>query len=312
MSNEDATTSDEFIWNYELVRRLTDEIVATYQDQKGINHINDIDLPQSDNVLAALNTLLEVLFPGYTGKHAFHTASVEFVTGYHLDQAHRLLTEQVAKAYTPEYSRNDAWKFAEEVTLSLLRKIPVIRETLKKDVQAALDGDPAAESTDEVVIAYPGLKAIAIHRLAHELYKSEVPLVPRVMSEHAHSVTGIDIHPGAEIGESLFIDHGTGLVVGETAVIGRNVKLYQGVTLGAMSFPKDKRGKLIKGQKRHPEIGDNVTIYSGATILGAITVGHDSVVGGNVWLTESIAPHSKIMIQPPELTIKTRKQRSQS
>lgn len=299
-------------WDHKLARSLTEDIVATYQDQKGINHINDIDLPQSDNVLDALNTLLEVLFPGYTGKHAFHTASIEFVIGYHLDQAHRLLTEQIAKAFTPRHTKNEAYKLAEDVTINLLRRIPEIRETLKKDVQAALDGDPAAESTDEVVIAYPGLKAIAIHRLAHELYNAEVPLVPRVMSEHAHSVTGIDIHPGADIGESFFIDHGTGVVIGETAVIGRNVKLYQGVTLGAMSFPKDECGQLIKGQKRHPEIQDNVTIYSGATILGAITVGHDSVIGGNVWLTESIAPHSKIMIQPPELTIKKRKQQGKT
>jgi len=305
-SDKNNWEKPERFWDFNVASELTKEIVATYQDQKGINHIEGVDIPQRSAVLSALDSLLEVMFPGYTGNHNFHPACVEFVIGYHLDHVYRLLTEQVKKACVYADTHENAEECAEEVVLELFRKIPAIREALKSDAQAALDGDPAAHSVDEIVIAYPGLKAIAIHRIAHELYTAGVPLIPRVMTEYAHTLTGIDIHPGARIGKSFFIDHGTGVVIGETAVIGANVKLYQGVTLGAMSFPKDERGQLIKGKKRHPDIGDNVTIYSGATILGDITIGHDSVIGGNVWITETIAPHSKVTIPPPDLKIKQR------
>jgi serine O-acetyltransferase len=164
-----------------------------------------------------------------------------------------------------------------------------------KDVQAAFDGDPAAKSLDEIILSYPCIKAIMIQRIAHILYCDGIPLIPRIMGEYAHRITAIDIHPGAKLGEGIFIDHGTGVVIGETATIGSNVKIYQGVTLGALSFPKDTDGKIIKGQKRHPTIEDNVTIYAGATILGDIVIGRDSVIGGNVWLTHSVPEGSRIV-----------------
>ena len=190
---------------------------------------------------------------------------------------------------------------SEAVAASFVAKLPEIRRFTDGDVQAAYEGDPAATSPMEVVMAYPGLFAITVHRIAHELYLLGVPIIPRVMSELAHSRTGIDIHPGAKIGERFFIDHGTGVVVGETCTIGNNVKLYQGVTLGALSFPKDeKTGMLMKGHKRHPDIEDNVVIYAGATILGGDTrIGHDSEIGGNVWLIESVPPHSRVYNKPP-------------
>jgi serine O-acetyltransferase len=196
---------------------------------------------------------------------------------------------------------------AESVVVHVLESLPAVHETLQADIRAAYDGDPAAMSLMEIVLSYPGLQAIAIHRLAHLLYEKEVPLIPRIMSELAHSRTGIDIHPGARIGPAFFIDHGTGVVIGETSVIGRNVKLYQGVTLGALSFPKDEHGNPIKGIKRHPEVRDDVTIYAGATILGGDTVvGEGSVIGGNVWLTHSVPPHTKVMNQQPKPLLQTR------
>ncbi|MCF7855864.1 MAG: serine O-acetyltransferase [Candidatus Pacebacteria bacterium] len=298
-------------WTLDLARKVTDAINSTYQDETGINHIDGAFMPQSDIVLGVLHTLLEVLFPGYTGRHEYHRTSLQYVIGNHVDHIFRKLSEQTERAYAYRCKLEccegcDCLRMAEDAVIGLLENVPRIRETLKTDVQAAMDGDPAAKSTDEVVSSYPGLKAIAIHRVAHELYSAEVPLIPRLMSEHAHTLTGIDIHPGAKIGKRFFIDHGTGVVIGETAVIGDNVKIYQGVTLGALSFPKDERGRLIKGKKRHPNIEDNVTIYSGATILGDITIGDQSVIGGNVWITESVPPGSKVTVAPPELSIRTR------
>lgn len=195
---------------------------------------------------------------------------------------------------------------AKEIVDEFLAALPEVRRLVETDVQAAYDGDPAATSRMEVVMAYPGLYAVTIHRLAHILYKLKVPIIPRVMSELAHSKTGIDIHPGATIGERFFIDHGTGVVIGETTVIGRNVRLYQGVTLGGLSFDKDASGALVKGLKRHPNIEDNVVIYANATILGGTTtIGHDSEIGGNVWIKESVPPYSRVYNKPPAPVIKT-------
>ena len=194
---------------------------------------------------------------------------------------------------------------AKEIVDDFVAALPEVRRLVETDVQAAYDGDPAATSRMEVVMAYPGLYAVTIHRLAHVLYKLNVPIVPRVMSELAHSKTGIDIHPGATIGERFFIDHGTGVVIGETTVIGRNVRLYQGVTLGGLSFAKDSTGALVKGLKRHPNIEDNVVIYANATILGGnTTIGHDSEIGGNVWIKESVPPYSRVYNKPPAPVIK--------
>ena len=194
---------------------------------------------------------------------------------------------------------------AKEIVDEFVAALPEVRRLVDTDVQAAYDGDPAATSRMEVVMAYPGLYAVTIHRLAHVLYKLKVPIIPRVMSELAHSKTGIDIHPGATIGERFFIDHGTGVVIGETTIIGRNVRLYQGVTLGGLSFDKDANGALVKGLKRHPNIEDNVVIYANATILGGdTTIGHDSESGGNVWIKESVPPYSRVYNKPPAPVIK--------
>ena len=194
---------------------------------------------------------------------------------------------------------------AKEIVDEFVAALPEVRRLVDTDVQAAYDGDPAAMSRMEVVMAYPGLYAVTIHRLAHVLYKLKVPIIPRVMSELAHSKTGIDIHPGATIGERFFIDHGTGVVIGETTIIGRNVRLYQGVTLGGLSFDKDSTGALVKGLKRHPNIEDNVVIYANATILGGdTTIGHDSEIGGNVWIKESVPPYSRVYNKPPAPVIK--------
>ena len=195
---------------------------------------------------------------------------------------------------------------AAEIVADFVKTLPAVKKLVESDVEAAYEGDPAAMSRMEVVMAYPGLYAVTVHRLAHELYKLKVPVIPRIMSELAHSKTGIDIHPGATIGERFFIDHGTGVVIGETCVIGRNVKLYQGVTLGAKSFAKDPdTGALVKGIKRHPNVEDNVVIYAGATILGGdTTIGHDSEIGGSVWLISSVPPNSRVYNKPPAPTIK--------
>ncbi len=298
-------------WNADLASRLTAAICATYEDDTGINHLDGSNMPEREKIIDILEHILEILFPGYSGTHPIDRAGVEFTIGSLVNEAFQRLAEQIERALGYRCRIEccegcDCVKQAEAATIGLIERLPMLRERLKADVLAATDNDPAAKSTDEIVIAYPGFRAIAVYRVAHELHLAKVPLIPRVMTEYAHTQTGIDIHPGATIGNRFFIDHGTGVVIGETAVIGNDVKIYQGVTLGAMSFPKDACGRLIKGNKRHPNIDDNCTIYAGATLLGDITVGHDSIIGGNVWLTESVPPYTHIRIAKPELSIRTR------
>ena len=218
-------------------------------------------------------------------------------------------TAEIAVELEKEVAMLMPGKDAKAIVAAFMARLPEVKRLVETDVQAAYEGDPAATSPMEVVMAYPGLYAVTIHRLAHELYNLKVPIIPRIMSELAHSKTGIDIHPGATIGERFFIDHGTGVVVGETTVIGKNVKLYQGVTLGAKSFQKDpETGALIKGIKRHPNVEDNVVIYAGATILGGdTTIGHDSEIGGSVWLIESVPPNSRVYNKPPAPEIREKK-----
>ena len=298
----DRQRGQQFVsrWDAALAKRMIRSLCATYRDGGGINHLDGSNMPHSEEVIGILEYMLEVLFPGYSGRHLVNRSGLEFTAGNLLNLIFRQLSEQIERALAYRCQREafcgsrDCRRLAEDAVINLMERLPEIRGVLMTDAQAALDGDPAAKSVDEVVIAYPGLKAIAIQRLAHVLYAADIPLIPRVMGEYAHTVTGIDIHPGARIGKSFFIDHGTGVVIGETSVIGDHCKLYQGVTLGAMSFPKDARGNIIKGAKRHPNLEDHVTIYAGATILGNITIGHDSVIGGNVWLTESVPPHSHV------------------
>ena len=223
------------------------------------------------------------------------------------------LSHQIVLAFQYDCLRTDksciqCQERGHEPAIKFIKTLPQIEAILTTDVEAALEGDPAAKGKDEVIFSYPGLLAITVYRIAHELFKLNVPIIPRIMTEHAHSLTGIDIHPGARIGESFFIDHGTGVVVGETCEIGCGVTLYQSVTLGAWSFPRDENGQLIRGQKRHPTIEDDVVIYSNATVLGGDTViGHDSVIGSSVWLTQSIGPRTTVTLDKPELRVRADK-----
>ena len=275
------------------INDLVEEITHTYKGDSGINFIDVSNLPVRDKILEVLELLTETLFPGYTGKRSVKKSNIEFIVIDILYHVYSELTEQIERAYKyqcrmQDCDTGDCRTIAEDATLYLLTQLPKIRELLKDDVGAAFDGDPAAKSYEEIVISYPCITAIATYRIAHELYLREIPLIPRIMSECAHSKTGIDIHPGATIGRRFFIDHGTGVVIGETTIIGDNVKIYQGTTLGAMSFPKDERGRVIKGRKRHPTIEDNVTIYAEATILGDVTIGRGAIIGGNVWVKQSV------------------------
>jgi serine O-acetyltransferase len=302
--------NDEFI--NDNMEKLVGQIVRTYQDETGINFIDATNLPVRDKILETLDLLTELLFPGYTGRRSITRSNVNFVVIDILYHVYTELVEQIERAYKyrcrmEKCDSGDCRRMAEDVTRHLLSQLPAIRESLKGDVGAAFDGDPAAKTYEEIVISYPCISAIATYRIAHELYVKEVPLIPRIMTEFAHSKTGIDIHPGAKIGKNFFIDHGTGVVIGETTVIGDNVKIYQGVTLGAMSFPKDERGKIIKGGKRHPTIEDNVVIYAEATILGDVVIGKDSVVGGNVWIKESVPPGVTVSMAKAELVYTKRK-----
>ena len=275
------------------IKDIVDEIIRTYMGDSGINFIDVSNLPVRDKILEVLDLITEILFPGYTGKRAVKKSNIDFIVIDILYHVYTELSEQIEKAYKYQCSMEncdtgDCREMAEDATLYLLTQLPKIRELLKGDVGAAFDGDPAAKSYEEIVISYPCIMAIATYRIAHELYLRQIPLIPRIMSECAHSKTGIDIHPGATIGNNFFIDHGTGVVIGETTIIGENVKIYQGTTLGAMSFPKDERGRIIKGKKRHPTIEDNVTIYAEATILGDVTIGKGAIIGGNVWVKQSV------------------------
>lgn len=289
--------------------RLTERIVVTYEGDSGINFIDVRNLPVRDKIIRILDLCMELLFPGYTGKRKVTRDTVRSVIHELLVVIRRELAEQIELALRhacrlKDCPTCDCANLAVQHASELLSRIPDIRAKLKGDVEAAFSGDPAAKSFEEIVISYPYITVIAIHRLAHELYRMDVPLIPRIMSEFAHAQTGIDIHPGATIGENFFIDHGTGVVIGETAVIGNNVKIYQGVTLGALSFPKDERGQIIRDKKRHPTLEDNVTVYAEATILGDITIGKGAVIGGNVWLRESIPSETVVTITKPEALYK--------
>ncbi|HPC83348.1 MAG TPA: hypothetical protein P5234_08200 [Thermoanaerobaculaceae bacterium] len=256
-------------------------------------------LPSRDAVVALVEDLRTVLFPGYFGPSDLTDETMRFAVGHTLERVRRGLQEQIRRGLCFACSGHPAFcpqceDRALELTERFLACLPEVRHRLATDVQAAYEGDPAATSPDEAIFCYPGVLAITNHRLAHELYRLGVPLIARIISEAAHSATGIDIHPGASIGERFFIDHGTGVVIGETSIIGANVRLYQGVTLGAKSFPKDEHGNPIKGIPRHPIVEDDVVVYAGATILGRITIGRGSVIGGNVWITRSLPPGSRV------------------
>jgi serine O-acetyltransferase len=299
------------------IESLVAEIVGTYKGDQGINFIDAANLPVRAKILEILDLLTELLFPGYTGRRTVTQANINYVVIDILCHVYTELCEQIERAYKyrcrmEKCDTGDCRRLAEQATQHLLAEIARIRDMLKGDVAAAFDGDPAAKSYEEIVVSYPCIIAVATYRIAHELYVKDVPLIPRIMTEFAHSRTGIDIHPGARIGRSFFIDHGTGVVIGETTVIGDNVKIYQGATLGALSFPKDERGRIIKGGKRHPTIEDNVTIYAEATILGNVTIGKGAVIGGNVWIKESIPPAVVVSTPHADLVYSKGKKRKKS
>jgi serine O-acetyltransferase len=281
------------------LEEVVTEVAASYGGGRLIDSLGTATLPSKRQVIEALTHLKAAMYLGYYATGALDESKTRFMVASHLYPAYEILVEQIGRAVSYVGFRTagepHAANWPTTVTLALLKKIPAIRALLSKDVLAAFQGDPAANSVEEIIFSYPSIDAVTVHRIAHELHTHGVPMLPRIMTEHAHSLSGIDIHPGATIGESFFIDHGTGVVIGETCVIGNNVKIYQGVTLGALSV---ERGPSGRGKKRHPTIEDNVTIYAGATILGGQTViGAGSVIGGNVWLVESVPPGSHITFE---------------
>ena len=288
---------------------IVENIIENCEDSECFTHVDYEPIPYEGYVVDIINRLREILFPGYFAREKIDPVNLKYNIGQSVSIVFDMLSEQIAHSIRHECFRYDlpcseCEEQGQKVTLTFLESIPSLRKTLATDVRAVYDGDPAAKSYDEIIFSYPGVFAMTVYRVAHQLFKFQVPLLPRIMTEHAHSLTGIDIHPGAKIGESFVIDHGTGVVIGETTVIGKNVRIYQGVTLGALSLPKDA-GERLRGKKRHPTIEDDVIIYSGATILGGDTViGKRSVIGGNVWITKSVPPDTKVIMETPRLIYK--------
>lgn len=282
-------------------------LLASYALGGGINHLDGANLPSQDKVVELARDLMHLLFPGFFEDSGLTQAELPGWLEKLLAKIEKRLSAELEKCLSYAKDANPHAN-AKKITAEFLSALPEVRRIVQTDVAAAYTGDPAARSLDEIILAYPCVLAISLQRLAHVLYAQKVPLLPRMLTEYAHERTGIDIHPGAHIGPYFFIDHGTGVVVGETAIIGANVKIYQGVTLGAKSFETDAHGVPIKGIKRHPEIGDRVTIYAHATILGGDTViGAHSVVGASVWLMESIPPHSVAYYKDTSLIVRPRK-----
>ncbi|MDP8218741.1 MAG: hypothetical protein P9M03_08450 [Candidatus Theseobacter exili] len=301
---------NEHAWKKEGLNNLVKQMQKTYEDGIGINHVEGLNLPFRDIIYDIMDDVFAILFPGYMGRKPLTEQGLGYFVGDLLNSIYLRLSDQVEKSlhYACKLGKCDECNcsdMAKKAVYHLVEKLPEIRNKLKEDVQAAFDGDPAAVSFDEIILSYPCMNAIGTYRVSHELFIMDVPLIPRIMTERAHARTGIDIHPGANIGRRFFIDHGTGVVIGETTEIGDNVKIYQGVTLGALSFPKDEEGKVIRGVKRHPTIENNVTIYAEATILGGKTIiGEGAVVGGNVWLTSSVPPGGKVTMSKPSYDLK--------
>jgi serine O-acetyltransferase len=295
---------------YLAMTELVTALVESYQREQRITHVSTAPLPSRDSVIAILKLLREILLPGYFGRQGLKLETLVYHVGDNLATLHARLLEQVENAFRHQAVRggqevDDVGERAETATNGLLMSLPQVRALLATDVQATFDGDPAATSLDEIIFSYPGLWGVMIYRLAHELHVRGVPLIPRIMSEYAHSRTGIDIHPGATVGKAFFIDHGTGVVIGETSIIGDHVKIYQGVTLGALST---RGGQALRGVKRHPTIQDHVTIYSGASVLGGDTViGEGAVINSNVFVTQSVPPHTRVSTKNPELQYRDKK-----
>ena len=286
--------------------KLIEEILQSYQEHPESTRFSGKNILNRELLIDILYKIREILFPGFYDKNRVRAEYVRYLVGEKIEYIQYNLTKQVSLALgtrdiCEECPRSVLMQKAEKIVDTFLQQIPVLREYLATDVQAAFDGDPAAYSTDEIILSYPGLMAITTYRVAHELWKLQVPLIPRILSEHAHSLTGIDIHPGATIGKYFFIDHGMGIVIGETTEIGDNVKIYQGVTLGGLST---RKGQGLKGVKRHPTLGNHVTVYSGTTVLGGETIIGDNVtIGGNTFVIHSIPADTRVSARPPELEL---------
>ena len=289
------------------INKLTKNIISDYVENRTIDEVKPFDHPDDEAIKDIVESLRKIIFPGYFRNKNYRVYTLRNNMGMLIEDVFFKLIRQISIVlrYDEKYvdhTENFIAEKAEEIAFEFMNRIPKIREFIETDVQAAYDGDPAAYNKDEIIYSYPGLYAILVNRIAHELFLLEVPLIPRIMTEYAHSKTGIDIHPGASIGKYFFIDHGTGIVIGETTIIGNNVKVYQGVTLGALST---RGGQSLKNKKRHPTIEDNVTIYSGASILGGETVvGKDVVIGGNAFITKSVPEGAKVSIKNQELRYK--------
>ena len=298
-----------------MQKKLLSKTVALLCDAKSYKKVfhrsnHDVPMPSIKELERSIDLLKQILFPGYFGASDIKPDTIKYYIGSTLDKLSRIIVKQIKYGYCFSCTEKNekkckicetkAHKIAEKFVLTL----PKIRKLLSTDVTAAYEGDPAAKSPGETIFCYPSIIALTNFRIAHELYKLGVPIIPRIITEMAHSETGIDIHPGATIGEKFFMDHGTGIVIGETTIIGKNVRVYQGVTLGAKSFPKDKKGRLIKGIARHPIVADNAIIYSGTTILGRVKIGKNSVIGGNLWLTKDVPSNSKVeQVSPKDAKI---------
>ncbi|MCS6856738.1 MAG: serine acetyltransferase [Sandaracinaceae bacterium] len=285
-------------------------LLRSYRSDERAKRIGRRFLPSHEEIVEILHLFFELLFPGYFGRLDLNEENLEYHTGNLLAELKEKLERQVERCLCfreecePDFDASACRLKARQITQAILEKIPEIRRKLILDAQAALDGDPAAESLDEVILAYPGYRAVVVYRIAHEIFSLGVPLMPRIMSEWAHTETGADIHPAAVIGESFFIDHATGVVIGATAHIGNRVRIYQGVTLGALSLERDASGRVVGGPKRHPTVEDDVTIYAGATVLGGQTVlGRGAVIGGSTFITRSVPPGARVAIDPPKLRI---------
>lgn len=292
--------------NGDKLEILKNELVESYKLDGGVNHIGGPSLPSRESIRKILATIESLMFPGFQSDENIDSCLLEYRTSEKLNLLFKDLYQEIKKAScfklnaVKQCSCIDCSEYAKKCTEEFLLKLTKIREKILLDAEAALAGDPAASSMEEIILSYPGLKAVLIYRIAHEFYKQDIPILPRMMGEYAHETTGIDLHPGAVIGKSFFIDHGTGVVVGETTIIGNRVKVYQGVTLGALSVKKEEANI-----KRHPTICNDVTIYAGATILGGDTiVGKNTTIGGNVWIVKSVDANSKIYNKPLELHIK--------
>lgn len=290
------------------VNQLVEKIISDYEQNRDVDIVETFMPPNKDYIIKIIDQIRSIVFPGYYKNKNYRIYTVSNNLSMQLEDVIYNLSKQIliVLKYLPEYSDSDEKELlyeGEKLTLEFLERLTNIRELIQGDLQAAYDGDPAAFNKPEIIYSYPGLFAIMVNRIAHELYLLGVPLIPRIMTEYAHTQTGIDIHPGATLGKNFFIDHGTGIVIGETAVIGDYVKIYQGVTIGALST---RGGQKLHGKKRHPTIEDNVTIYAGASILGGETViGHDSVIGGNAFITTSIPSNTRVSIKNQELEYKT-------